>query len=144
MKKKIIILLLIVFLIGITIIMGIFIYKNIKENREQARYDEIRASVKEAVEWEISAVYPYCSIASGFKETSGPSSGHNSSHLINQGYIKKKELLDVDNTSYCDVYVKINPDYEDPYDHQKNCKIYYKIYLKCKNHKDKGYINWGY
>ena len=144
MKKKIIILLSIVFVIGITIIMGIFLYKNIKENKEQARYDEIRENVKKAVEWEINAVYPYCSIASGFKKTAGPSSGHNSSHLINQGYIKKNELLDVDNNSYCDVYVKINPDYEDPYNHQKNCKIYYKIYLKCKNYEDKGYFNWGY
>ena len=114
----------IVFVIGITIIMGIFLYKNIKENKEQARYDEIRANVKKAVEWQISAVYPYCSIASEFKEPTGPSSHYNSSHLINQGYIKKNELLDVDNTSYCDVYVKINPDYEDPYDHQQNCKIY--------------------
>ena len=88
MKKKIIMMLSIVFIIVITIIIGIFLCKNIKENKEQARYDEIRASVKEAVEWEISAVYPYCSIASGFKETAGPSSRHNSSHLINQGYIK--------------------------------------------------------
>ena len=115
-----------------------------KETKEQARYDEIRASVKGAVEWYISARYPYCSIASGFKETTGPSSGHNSLHLINQGYIKKDELLDIDNTSYCDVYVKINPEYDDPYNHQKNCRIYYKIYLKCKNYEDKGYINWGY
>jgi len=144
MKKRIIIVLSIVFMICMTVIMSTLLYKNTKENKEQARYKEIRANVKKAVEWEISAVYPYCQIASGFKETTGPSLHHNSPHLINQGYIKKEELLDVDNTSYCDVYVKINPDYEDPYNHQKNCKIYYKIYLKCKNHKDKGYFNWGY
>ena len=52
------------------------------------------------------------------------------------------ELLDVDNKSYCDTYVVIKSLYEDEYDHQNNCKIYYKIYLKCKDYEDKGYINW--
>ena len=42
MKKKIIIILSIIFVIGITIIMGIFLYKNVKENKEQARYNEIK------------------------------------------------------------------------------------------------------
>ena len=40
MKKKVIILLEIIFVVGITIIMGIFLYKNVKENKEQARYFE--------------------------------------------------------------------------------------------------------
>lgn len=142
MKKKMLIILSLILLISLCSIISFMIYKSKKENKEQDRYDEIRANVKKAVEWEISAVYPYCSIASGFKEPTGSSSHYNSSYLINQGYIKKNELLDIDNTSYCDVYVKINPNYEDKYDYQKNCKIYYKIYLKCKDYEDKGYINW--
>ena len=46
------------------------------------------------------------------------------------------------NKSYCDTYVVIKSQYEDEYDHQNNCNIYYKIYLKCKDFEDKGYINW--
>lgn len=143
MKKKIIMILTIIFIISLCLILGIFLYKNIQESNKQVRYDEIRENVKKAVEWEISAVYPYCSIESGFKNTSRSGSYYNSSHLINQGYIKKNELLDVDNTSYCDVYIKINRDYDDVYDPRKNCKIYYKTYLKCKDYEDKGYVNWG-
>lgn len=143
MKKKIIMILTIIFIICLCLVIGVFLYKNVQENNKQVRYDEIRENVKKAVEWQISAVYPYCSIESGLKKTSRSGSYYNSSHLINQGYIKKKELLDVDNNSYCDVYVKINQDYDDIYDPRKNCKIYYKIYLKCKDYEDKGYINWG-
>ena len=142
MKKKILIILTIIFIL--CLVLGIFLYKSIRENNKQARYNEIRESAKKAVEWKIRAVYPYCSIESGFKNTSRPGSHYNSSHLINQGYIKKSELLDVDNTSYCDVYVKINKEYDYVYDPRKNCKIYYKIYLKCKDYEDKGYINWEY
>ena len=46
MKKKIIIILSIIFII----IIGIFLYKNIKKNKEQTRYDEIRVNVKKADE----------------------------------------------------------------------------------------------
>ena len=67
----------------------------------------------------------------------------NSSFLINNGYIKKEELLDIDNKSYCDVYVDISTEYKDKLDHQRDCKIYYKIYLKCNEYADKGYIDWN-
>ena len=68
---------------------------------------------------------------------------YNSSFLINNGYIKKEELKDVDDKSYCDVYVKIDPYFEDPQDQMHNCETSYKIFLKCKNLTDKGYIDWG-
>ena len=62
MKKKIIIILSIIFVVGITIIMGIFLYKNVKENKEQARYNEIKENVKKGVEWKLRANYPKCPI----------------------------------------------------------------------------------
>ena len=68
---------------------------------------------------------------------------YNASFLISNGYIKKDELIDVDGKNYCDVYVVIQANFEDPQDHQKNCSTAYKIYLKCKDYKDKGYIDWG-
>lgn len=142
MKKKLLIIVSI-FVFMIILFLGIFFYNSWQEKKEQARYAEIKESVKKAVEWNISAQYPYCNISKDFRETSFPGSFYNSSFLIDNGYIKKEELLDIDGKSYCDVYVDINTYYEDPLNHQKNCEIYYKIYLKCNNYKDKGYINWG-
>ena len=127
------------------IIYGFILIKNkLDKKKEQDRYAEIKESVIKAVEWEISAQYPGCTISKEFKETERYRLSHNSPFLINNGYIKKSELLDVDGKSYCDVYVKINPYYENDLDHQHNCEVYYKIYLKCKNYEDKGYFNWGY
>lgn len=142
MKKKILIIAFVLVLVML-LVASIFIYKSKKEKEEQARYVEIKESVKKAVEWNLSAQYPFCKISKDFKETSFPGAFYNSKFLINNGYIKKEELLDVDGESYCDVYVDINTYYEDPLDQQKNCELYYKIYLKCNNYKDKGYINWG-
>lgn len=143
MKKKIIFLLIFLILIG-GLLFGYCSLKKDKKQKEelkQERYNEIRENAKKAVEWNIRAMYPDCVLSDNFREGSG--SFYNSSFLINNGYIKKSELLDVDNKSYCDVYVDINPYYEDPLDHQHNCEVAYKIYLKCKDFEDEGYINWG-
>ena len=142
MKKKMVITTLVLLLI-----MGLFIcfllYKSNQEKKVQERYNEIRESVKKAVEWNISAQYPKCSISKEFKETNSPGTFYNSNFLIKNGYIKREELLDVDNESFCDVYVDINTHYEDPLDYQQNCEIYYKISLKCKDFEEKGYVDWG-
>ncbi len=149
MKKKTIIILSIIIVIIICVIISSVLYKGYKDyktdqnNKAQERYAEIRESVKKAVEWNISAMYPSCSISKEFKETTSPGTFYNSSFLINNGYIEESELLDIDNVSYCDVYVDINTYFENPLDHQNNCEVYYKIYLKCKDYEDKGYINWG-
>lgn len=145
MKKKTLIILSIILIMVICFIICFILYTNYKTNLEkkaQERYAEIKESVKRAVEWNISAMYPNCSIEKEFKETNSPGRFYNSSFLVSNGYIKKSELLDIDNKSYCDVYVDINTYYEDPFDHQHNCEIYYKIYLKCKDYKEKGYVNW--
>lgn len=143
MKKKILIPLSIILLIVIGLIIYLNIYKNNEENKKIERYNEIKENVKKAVEWNIEASYPNCLIAKDFKETTSPGTHYNSSFLINNGYIKKSELLDIDNKSYCDVYVDINTHFENPLDHQSNCEIYYKIYLKCKDYEDKGYVKWN-
>lgn len=143
MKRKIIIISFIVLIIIIGTIVGYSLYKNKQDKKAQARYNEIRENVKKGVEWNISAQYPGCTISKEFKKTTFPGKFYNSNFLIQNGYIKKQELLDIDNESYCDVYVDINTYFENPQDHQQNCEVYYKIYLKCKNYEDKGYINWG-
>ena len=142
LKKNFTVIFIVLAIIGI--VFGIIAIKKHEDKLfEENRYAKIKDNVKNGVEWNISAQYPGCSISKEFKNGNGPGTFYNSSFLLNNGYIYKSELLDIDNVSYCDVYVDINTYFEDPLDHQKNCEIYYKIYLKCKNYEDKGYINWG-
>ena len=115
--------------------------ENIKDDSN--RYEEIKESVRKAVEWNISAQYPGCSIATKYDKSAKNGTYYNSKTLIKNGYIKKEELLDIDGKSYCDIYVKINVKYDDPYDHLHNCETSYKIYLKCNDYEDKGYVDWG-
>ena len=144
MSKKIKFIIIPLIILLITSLSFILLNQHNKANEKKLnenRYSEIRRSVEKAVKWNISAMYPNCEISDGFKDLSG--THYNSSFLINNGYIKKEELLDIDNKSYCDVYVDIRTEYKDKLDHQRDCKIYYKIYLKCNEYEDKGYINWG-
>ncbi len=141
-KQKNIFKIIIVLVIIMLFILGFILWKNDQESKIQKRYLEIKENVKNAVERNIRASYPGCSISKEFPKTKSFTSYYNSSFLINNGYIQKSELLDIDNESYCDVYVGLLSSYENPLDHQHNCKVYYKIYLKCKNYEDKGYINW--
>ena len=140
MRKKIIIVLVIILIVGS--IVGL-IYKNkIEEQKKEeqeikeTRYQEIKNSVKDAVLWNLGAAYPKCTIN---KEVKGNEYSHyNSSYLINNGYIDKKDLLDIDGKSYCDVYVKLYKD-----DSGDKCEVSYKMFLNCEDYKEKGYVNWG-
>lgn len=133
--------LLIILVIIIIISLFTVLFKNYQNNKIQERYEEIRDSAKKAVEWKLKANYPKCPIGNKYEKER--SSHCNASYLISQGFIKKEELLDVDGISYCDVYVKIYTYFKNPLDYQNNCEVDYKIYLKCKDYVDKGYIDWG-
>lgn len=160
--KKTIKNIIIIIILCIVIILGFSIIKNqekkdtnidIKETEkedestkettdESKRYLEIKNSAKRAVEWNIKARYPKCPISNEQKKVKQTSGTHyNSSFLISNGYINKEELLDIDGKSYCDVYVDIKVEYENPQDHQNNCQTSYNIFLKCNNYEDKGYVN---
>ena len=148
MKKKIIIFVSIVLVIILAIVVVIQKHnEDIKTNKDNndKRYSEIKENVKIAIEKRIKAQYPSCPISNEWKDEYKSRSGQffQASGLINNGYIKKSELLDVDNKSYCDVYVIIKPYYEDPKDQQHNCHINYNFYLKCNDYEDEGYIDWG-
>ena len=142
MKKKVLIILFLSLLISLCLIMTLMIYNNKKEFKMHKRYDEIKENVKKGVEWQLRANYPKCPI--GDKYEKKRSSHSNSSYLINQGFIKKEDLLDIDGNSYCDVYVETYTYFKDSLDQQNNCEVNYKIYLKCANYEDNGYINWGW
>lgn len=153
MKKKITygaLIVAVLICIALFVIIGINHNKDLKNNEKKEndnkRYAEIKESTKKAVEWNIKAMYPNCPITDAFDDVKNANTSgthYNSSFLISNGYIKKDELLDVDGKNYCDVYVIVQTNFEDPQDHQKNCTTAYKIYLKCNDYEDKGYIDWG-
>ncbi len=134
-KKKIIVLS--IFLVGVIALVFVFTFFNNQDNNEE-RYAEIKESIKKGVEWHLRAAYPGCTITKQVEEVS-TASPLDSSFLIRQGYIKKSDLLDVDNKSYCDVLGYIHTHFEDINDQQHNCEVTYKVFLKCKDYEDDGF-----
>ena len=115
-------------------------WERTNKSNEMERYAEIRESVKKASEHYLHALFPNCTISDENGETNSPGTNFNSSWLISNGLIKSNELLDIDKKSYCDAHVKANAYFENPLDQQRNCAVYYQIYLKCMNYEDKGYV----
>ena len=141
-KKKLIIIIIFSFIVIFSLVFfSINLFENKKQNNIEKRYDEIRESAKKAMEWKLRANYPRCPIGDKYKKRKNSHS--NSKYLIDQGYIKKEELLDVDLVNYCDIYVETYTYFKEAKDLQNNCEVDYKIYLKCKNYEDKGYMDWG-
>ena len=143
MKKKNIILISILFLVIIGIIVSIFFINN-KEIIPEERYKEIRESAKNAAEWYLKATQPYCVI--GDSKEKKRYSHMNSKFLINNGYIKKEELLDIDGKSYCDIYVVVYRYIDESISFEaygNDCEVNYKVYIKCKDYEEKGYVDWG-
>lgn len=142
MKKKKLIIMSIVFII--VIILSVFVTISNNNSEEKNRYEEIRESAKKAAEWHLKASQPYCVI--GDTKEKKRYSHANSSFYINNGYIKKEELLDVDGINYCDMYV-VEYRYIDESisleSYKNDCEVDYKVYIKCKDYEDKGYIDWG-
>ena len=144
-KKKIIIIIVFSFIvISSLIFFSIKIFENKKQKNIEKRYDEIRESAKKAAEWHLKASQPYCVI--GDSKEKKRYSHANSSFYINNGYIKKEELLDIDGVNYCDMYV-VEYRYIDESisleSYKNDCEVNYKVYIKCMNYEDKGYMDWG-
>lgn len=128
MKKIIIVIVIVIVLISL--IATLLIYKNINNTK---RYDQIVASFEDGVKWDIKVKEKY-----GYKEDSCNSESEEivkSEYLISQGYLKKKDMLDIDNKTYCSAYTRLKG--------SKECKyVYDKIYIKCKNYTTKGHEGW--
>lgn len=92
------------------------------------RYDEIKENVDKELERYMKLVSPNCQQGSG---------GHLITHetLVLNGGMDKDILLDVDNKSYCGLYV----DTFCPKDGIND----WKIYISCEDYEDKGYVEWA-
>ncbi len=118
MKKLIPIL--IIFIVGICIFVGI---KYVNITKSQNKYEKMLDKIKEAVDWQNDAVFVIRDEAFCANKNKMITS---SDFLISQGYLKKKDLLDIDGKSYCEARIE---KYKDD-----NCNIRYIIDLKCKDY----------
>ncbi|MCH5167051.1 MAG: hypothetical protein J1F35_04075 [Erysipelotrichales bacterium] len=96
------------------------------------RYDEILKSFKDAVDWQLKVTDPSAcknneqgdvEIAHRFKILDDV--------LIDNGYLKKSDMLDVDKKSYCKAYAETDCDGDE---------LVYKTYLRCKDFTTAGYV----
>ena len=131
MKKKILII--IIILITITTIITALILFNSKRQKElnNKKYEEILNALEEALIWEMDATD-----ISDKRNCGSPISGSlTSEYLISQGYLKREDMKDVDNKSYCNGLAKIR--------RKDGCKVKYKLYISCKDYETKkeGYVD---
>lgn len=146
MKKKIIIISFIVLIVLLMLIVISYNYLKYKNNQKiiqnNIRYEEILDSLDKAVKWQTDATFV---IRNEYNCTQNCKSWgtHNcwygfitSEHLIDQGYLKQKEMLDVDNKSYCKSTIYT---YLSEYDGE-TCDVEYEIHLKCQDYETPGYL----
>ena len=128
MKKN---LLIIIFIVSVIILLSIYITFNFNIAKEKERYSEIKDAFENAVIWNLDATgnsTKHC------EENITKEMTITANHLINNGYLKKEDMLDTSGKSYCDGYAKTFA--------TEDCGIDYKIYIKCNEYKTKGYKDY--
>lgn len=125
MKKKIIVLSLILTFI----VIGIFTlnYKNIINQKNKKRYEQINEDLSEETEKYLKISHPYCSPGSGSFTITEEA-------LLYQWGMDKEKLLDVDKKSYCKARINVTCISEN--------KLKWEINLSCKDYEDDNYSNW--
>ena len=133
MKKKMIFIFVII--IAVIVIIGVYISvgyidnnKNHLELQKQERYKEIKENIDKELNRYLYVIAPKCQ-----KENAGFLITHKD--LVYNAGMDKEKLLDVDNKSYCKVYVKA--------DCIEDGKWNWTTTISCKNYTDKGYIDWA-
>ncbi len=127
MKRKILIL--IIFVVIVIILLSIYMTFNFNNAKE--RYNEIKDAFEEAVIWNLDATgnsKRHC------EENITKEMTITADHLINNGYLKKEDMLGTSGKSYCDGYAKTFA--------VEDCGIDYKLYIKCNDYKTEGYKDY--
>lgn len=125
MKRKILILIIFV------VILSIYMKFNFNIAKEKERYSEIKEAFEEAVIWNLDVTgnsKRHC------EENITKEMTITADHLINNGYLKKEDMLDTSGKSYCDGYAKTFA--------AEDCGIDYKLYIKCNDYKTEGYKDY--
>lgn len=127
MKKKLIMLIIFVFVIIIGSLLFINIKNYIEQEQNKKRYEEIKNSVDKELERYLYVIGPKCQPNEGsFLITH--------KDLVYNAGMDKEKLLDVDKKSYCKVYVYT--------DCVEIGKWNWKTTISCKNYQDKDYKDW--
>lgn len=128
MRKKLIIMILSVFLIVIVGVLFVGIRDHKIQEQNQKRYEEIKKDIDNELQRYMYVIAPKC-----YPENGTPLLTHQD--LVYNGGMDKEKLLDIDEKSYCKVYIKTK------------CvevgKWNWDIYISCKDYTDKGYIDWA-
>ena len=95
-------------------------------NNNNSRYNEIKEDINKKLEKYLYVVQPKCQKGSSRHIT-------HKELVYNAGFDKEK-LLDINNKSYCMVYVPVKCVEEG--------KLEWKIYISCNDYEDKGFIKW--
>ena len=130
-RKKLIMIIVIVFIV---LVVGTIIclnYRNKIEERNREHYANIMRRIQPEIETYIKLTKFYCNPERG--ENTG-TTVYTDETLINQRGMDKELLLDVDGKSYCKVRVEVK------------CvavnEFAWDTYLKCKDYEDVNYSNW--
>lgn len=113
-----------ILVVVVIILIGLVIFTSCS-NCNQERYEKIKKDFEKGLKLHLNASYPSC--------TEGTESIVTSEFLINQGYIKKDILLDVEKKSYCKANAKTKC---------VDNEMTYTIYLKCESYESDGYVDW--
>ena len=128
MKKN---LLIIIFIVIIIILLSIYMTFNFNNAKEKERYNEIKDAFEEGV---ICNLDPTGNSKRHCEENITKEMTITADHLINNGYLKKEDMLDTSGKSYCDGYAKTFA--------VEDCGIDYKLYIKCNDYKTEGYKDY--
>lgn len=126
-KRFIIIIIIFLLLLVFGIIISVNYIKKQTKIKEQERYAEIKNDIDKELERYMYVIAPKC-----YPENGSPLITHQD--LVYNAGMNKDKLLDIDEKSYCKVYVKTK------------CVEYGKwewnTMISCKNYKDKGFFDW--
>ena len=132
--KKTHIIIFIFLLIAIIILLSINYKNKIKEQKqleyEEKYYANIINKFENALDINLKMTYPKVNCESK------PNEKIKGSILISSGNLEKDDLLDIDGESYCHIYADTFL--------TEDCKLDYKTYMKCKNYKTEGFVDWGF
>lgn len=134
MKKKLIFIILLILVggcVGIVVINCNLKVKERKEEEAKERYAEIIKIFSNAMDKHIEAAFIN---RDDFNCKSFIRGNMTSDTLIETGYIKRNDMLDVDGKSYCKaIATKYIVPLQNVNDKNVSCEMKYKVYIKCKN-----------
>ena len=103
------------------------------KNNNKERYEEIKIDFEEALIKMLDAT-GLSNKNHGCDDNTSKGTFISSDFLINNGYLKKEKMKDINNKGYC---IAVAVTYK-----KDDCGVGYDIYLKCEDYEEDGYYSW--